>query len=90
MRIGELELRWISPAPDGALRLAVSLRKKNGSAPLRNRIRRQLREIVRLKREDLGAVWLQWSFPPRRLEAPTSLIRQNAQTALSQAGLVPS
>jgi len=55
---------------------------------LRNRIRRQLREIVRLRREDLGAVWLQWSFPPRRLEAPTSLIRQNAQTALSQAGLV--
>jgi len=88
VRIGELELRWISPAPDGALRLAVSVRKKNGSAPLRNRIRRQLREIVRLRKDDLGAVWLQWSFPPRRLEAPTAKIRQDALDSLGRAGLV--
>jgi len=88
VRIGELELRWISPAPDGTLRLSVSVRKKNGTSPLRNRIRRQLREIVRIRRAELGSVWLQWSLPPRRLEAPTKLLRENALASLEQAGLV--
>lgn len=88
IRIGELELRWVSPAPDGALRMAVTVRKKNGSAPLRNRIRRQLRELVRHRREELGGVWIRWSFPPRRLEAPTRIVRQNAMQSLIQAKLV--
>jgi len=68
--------------------MAVSVRKKNGSAPLRNRIRRQLREIVRTHREALGEVWIQWSFPPRRLESPTRLVRQHALDSLVQAQLV--
>jgi hypothetical protein len=68
--------------------MAVSVRKKNGSAPLRNRIRRQLREVVRHHRDALGKVWIQWSFPPRRLESPTSLVRQHALDSLVQANLV--
>jgi hypothetical protein len=88
VRIGELELRWISPAPDGSLRLSVSVRKKNGTAPLRNRIKRQLREIVRLRRGELGTIWLQWSLPPKRLESSTVSLRESALASLERAGLV--
>ena len=81
-------MRWVCPAPDGALRMAVTVRKKNGSAPLRNRIRRQLRELVRHRKEELGGVWIRWSFPPRRLESPTRTVRQHAMQSLIQAKLV--
>jgi len=68
--------------------MAVTVRKKNGSAPLRNRLRRQLREVVRQCKEELGGVWIRWSFPPRRLVSPTRLLRQNALDSLVQAKLV--
>ena len=70
--------------------MAVSVRKKNGSAPLRNRIRRQLREIVRHHKDVLGNVWIQWSFPPRRLESTTRVVRQHALDSLVRAQLVQS
>lgn len=87
MRIGELDLRWVSPSPDGQFRMGIVLRRKNGAAPLRNRIRRQLREVVRLLPEPMQGVWIQWSFPPRRLESPTSLLRAQARQSLVDAGL---
>jgi hypothetical protein len=68
--------------------MAVTVRKKNGSAPLRNRLRRQLREVVRQCREELGDVWIRWSFPPRRLVSTTRIVRQNALDSLVQAKLV--
>ncbi len=70
--------------------MGVTLRRKNGVAPLRNRIRRQLRELVRLQPAPLQGIWIQWSFPPRKLLAPTRLLRQQAQEALVRAGLVAS
>jgi hypothetical protein len=70
--------------------MAVSVRKKNGSAPLRNRIRRQLREVVRNHKDALGQVWIQWSFQPRRLESTTRVVRQHALDSLIQAHLVQS
>ncbi len=88
MRLGELELRWISPAPDGEFRMGITLRRKNGAAPLRNRIRRQLREIIRLQPKPLAGIWIQWSFPPRKLVTPTRILREQAMQSLIDAGLV--
>jgi hypothetical protein len=68
--------------------LAVSVRKRNGTAPLRNRLRRQLRELARSRRDELGAVWLHWSFPPRKLGSPTAELRSAAMELLRRAGLV--
>lgn len=89
MRIGELELRWIAPSPDGASRVGVAVRKKNGSAPLRNRIRRQLRELVRTQRAQLGSAWILWSFAPKPVQSPTAMVRDQAIQSLQQAGLLP-
>jgi len=68
--------------------MGITLRRKNGVAPLRNRIRRQLREVVRLLPTPLTGVWIQWSFPPRKLVTPTRVIREQALQSLIQAGLV--
>lgn len=68
--------------------MGITLRRKNGVAPLRNRIRRQLREVVRLLPTPISGVWIQWSFPPRKLVTPTKVIRDQAMQSLIQAGLV--
>ncbi|MBK8802053.1 MAG: ribonuclease P protein component [Fibrobacteres bacterium] len=89
LRIGELELRWIVPSPDGTSRVGVAVRKKNGSAPLRNRIRRQLRELVRTQRSTIGSAWILWSFAPKPVLSPTAMVRDQALLSLQQAGLLP-
>lgn len=68
--------------------MGVTLRRKNGPAPLRNRIRRQIREVVRLERHRLEAAWLWWSFPPARLKTPTRELRAAAIQALERSGLL--
>lgn len=84
-----MELRWIQPAPDGAQRMAVRLRRKNGPAPLRNRIRRILRELHREHAATIGDVWMLWNFPPVRVKMPTRDIRALGAKLLVQAGLLP-
>lgn len=80
-------MRWIS-APDGEFRMGITLRRKNGVAPLRNRIRRQLREVIRLQPVPIRGIWMEWSFPPRKLVTPTRILRVQAQQTLVEAGLV--
>jgi len=89
VREGEMELRWIQPAPDGFQRMAVRLRRKNGPAPLRNRIRRILRELHREHAAAIGEVWMLWNFPPVRVKMPTRDIRALGSRLLAQAGLLP-
>lgn len=68
--------------------MAVRLKRKLGSAPLRNRVRRILRELHREKAAEIGAVWMLWSFPAGRLRMPTSAIRPTAEAVLVKAGLL--
>ncbi|MCB9495418.1 MAG: ribonuclease P protein component [Fibrobacteria bacterium] len=88
-RDGEIEVRWIQPAPDHSQRMAVRLRRKNGPAPLRNRFRRILRELHREIRVDLGPVWVLWTFTPARLRLPSRELRPRAMNLLQSAGLLP-
>lgn len=88
VREGEMELRWIAPAPDRAQRMAVRLRRKNGPAPLRNRIRRILRELHRTHAIAIGEVWILWTFVPGRLRMPTRDLRETAERLLAKAGLL--
>lgn len=88
VREGEMELRWIAPAPDHAQRMAVRLRRKNGPAPLRNRIRRILRELHREHATAIGGIWMLWTFVPGRLRMPTRDLRATAERLLSKAGLL--
>jgi ribonuclease P protein component len=88
VREGEMELRWIAPAPDQAQRMAVRLRRKNGPAPLRNRIRRILRELHRARATAIGEVWMLWTFVPGRLRMPTRDLRATAERLLAKAGLL--
>lgn len=90
LREGELELKWIAKAPDGLQHMAVRLKRKVGSAPLRNRVRRILRELHREKASEIGPVWMLWSFPAGRLRMPTREIRFVAEALLVKAGLVRS
>lgn len=83
-----MELRWIAPAPDQAQRMAVRLRRKNGPAPLRNRIRRILRELHRAHAIAIGGVWLLWTFTPGRLRMPTRDLHATAERLLAKAGLL--
>lgn len=68
--------------------MGITLRRKNGVAPLRNRIRRQLREVIRLQPTPIRGVWMEWSFPPRKLVTPTKILRAQARQTLVDAGLV--
>lgn len=90
LREGELELKWIAKAPDGLQHMAVRLKRKVGSAPLRNRIRRVLRELHREKAAEIGAVWMLWSLPSGSLRMPTRAIRPLAEGILVKAGLLGS
>jgi ribonuclease P protein component len=88
VRDGELELRVLRPAPDGAMRMAVRLRRKNGPAPLRNRIRRILRDVLREHAQAMEPAWMLWTFPPSRLQIPTRDIRSKALDLMHRAGLL--
>lgn len=88
VREGEMELRWVAPAPDQAQRMAVRLRRKNGPAPLRNRIRRILRELHREHAIAIGEIWMLWTFVPGRLRMPTRDLRETAGRLLAKAGLL--
>jgi len=68
--------------------MAVRLRRKNGPAPLRNRIRRIFRELHRERAVDIGATWILWTFPPVRLRTPTREIRALGLGLLVKAGLL--
>lgn len=70
------------------MRMAVRLRRKNGPAPLRNRIRRILRELLREHASTMPAAWMLWTFPPVRLKTPTRELRPLALRLLKRAGLV--
>lgn len=81
-------MRWLEPAPDAALRMAVVLSRKNGPAPLRNRIKRQLRELVRLERSSLKPVWILWTFTRARLGSKPRDLRVAARQLLQDAGIL--
>lgn len=70
------------------MRMAVRLRRKNGPAPLRNRIRRILREVLREHASRVPPAWMLWTFPPVRLSIPTREIRGKAIGLLMRAGLL--
>lgn len=70
------------------MRMAVRLRRKNGPAPLRNRIRRILREVLREHASLIPPAWMLWTFPPVRLSTPTREIRGKAVGLLTRAGLL--
>lgn len=70
------------------MRMAVRLRRKNGPAPLRNRIRRILRELLREHQSRMAPAWMLWNFPPTRLRTPTREIRAIALGLLKRAGLL--
>jgi ribonuclease P protein component len=87
---GEIELRILAPAPDGQHRMAVRLKRKNGDAPFRNRVRRQLRELLRATRTDMAPAWILWSFPSSRLTRRPRELKDDARSCLLQAGALPS
>lgn len=68
--------------------MAVRLRRKNGPAPLRNRIRRILREVLREQVQAMEPAWMLWTFPPSRLQIPTRDIRSKALGLMRRAGLL--
>lgn len=70
--------------------MAVRLRRKNGPAPLRNRIRRILRELLREQIVAMEPAWILWTFPPVRLKMPTREIRSKALSLMARAGLLAS
>lgn len=70
------------------MRMAVRLRRKNGPAPLRNRIRRILREVLREQAASMEPVWMLWTFPPIRLQTPTRDIRTKALDLMRRGGLL--
>lgn len=88
-KCGEMDLRVLNPAPDGAHRMAVRLKSKNGPAPFRNRVRRQLRELLRAHRGVMPPVWLLWSFPSARMKKSTRELRQDAHACMTQSGILP-
>ena len=87
-KCGEMELRVLVPAPDGAHRMAVRLKSKNGSAPFRNRVRRQLRELLRANRESMAPAWILWSFPSARMKRSTRELQEDARTCLALSGIL--
>ncbi len=85
-RTPEIELKILVPAPDGQHRMVVRLKRKNGTAPFRNRVRRQLRELLRATRNDMAPAWLLWSFPTAELKRRPREIREDARQCLIDSG----
>jgi ribonuclease P protein component len=89
-KCGEMDLRVMVPAPDGKPRMAVRLKSKNGSAPFRNRVRRQLRELLRATRDSMTPAWILWSFPSARMKRSTKELREDAKSCLTLSGILTS
>jgi ribonuclease P protein component len=87
-KVGEMDLRVLVPAPDGAHRMAVRLKSKNGPAPFRNRVRRQLRELLRAHRTSMPSAWMLWSFPSARMKRSTKELREDAQRCMILSGIL--
>lgn len=47
-------MTWLAGAPDGAVEVAYAVSRRAGTAVMRNRIRRRLREIVRSLARERG------------------------------------
>ena len=71
-RLGVLHVKYLPTARDEG-RFLVSVKKKAGSAPGRNRIKRLVREAIRLNRDQLRSSYDVCLFLTRRPEVPCRL-----------------
>lgn len=86
---GPLVCRWI-PSQDGNIRLAFVMRKKNGNAPFRNRLRRILRHRFFSYMENSPfPLWGVVQFYGNRKDFCHGQFLQNTDTLLQRLGWKP-
>ncbi|MCS7337722.1 MAG: ribonuclease P protein component [Verrucomicrobiae bacterium] len=86
---GCLVLNWVHPGPAGYTRFAVVAGNKLGSAVVRNRARRLLREAFRLHQHELAApVDLLLVARPSIVGKKCPEVERDLLAALSKAGLL--
>lgn len=83
-----LTLRYM-PSPTGVSRLGVQVGKRVGSAVIRNRVKRRLREQFRRIKHRLEEPTdlLLWAFP-ESAKASSAVIREDMERLLTQARLL--
>ena len=86
--VGRYIILWVQAGAGERLRIGVAAGKKLGCAPERNRIKRRLREAVRLSRQAWkGSVAVVVMARAGALKAPWDEVRAELQTLAHKAGL---